>query len=269
MEIPAGVQNTALKLLDYYAALIPQATPSAERLQSCKIVSHRGEHDNLTVLENTHPAFAAAADAGVWGIECDIRWTRDLHPVVIHDADCQRLFGGDRIVAETRLDELQGDHPQIPSLASVVERYGKRLHLMIEVKAEPYPNLKQQRGILGEILGGLSAKEDFHFLALETSIFDLLQGYPPQCFLPVAELNVARLSQDALEKNLGGLTGHYYFLNRRILKAHQQRRQKIGTGFVASKNTLFRELNRGVEWVFSNDAVKLQKIITNTLAGMN
>ena len=32
------------------------------------------------------------------------------------------------------------------------------------------------------------------------------------------------------------------------------------TGFISSKNCLFRELNRSVDWIFSNDAVKIQKI---------
>lgn len=265
MEIPIQVQAAALKLLDQCAALIPQPLPGIERLKSCKIVSHRGEHDNVTVFENTHPAFELAETAGVWGIECDIRWTKDLHPVVIHDPDCRRLFDGDRVVAESRLAELQRDHPQIPSLESLVRRYGKQLHLMIEIKDEPYPDVAQQRGILGEILQDLIPGEDFHFLALDAQLFQLLQGFPCKSFLPVAELNVRRLSRAALEQNLGGLTGHFYFLNRRIVNSHHRQNQKIGTGFIASKNALFRELNRGVEWVFSNDAGKLQTIVESLL----
>ena len=31
-------------------------------------------------------------------------------------------------------------------------------------------------------------------------------------------------------------------------------------GFIHSRNALFRELNRGVEWIFSNEAVRMQGI---------
>jgi glycerophosphoryl diester phosphodiesterase len=35
---------------------------------------------------------------------------------------------------------------------------------------------------------------------------------------------------------------------------------------VASRNCLFRELNRGIRWIFSNDAVRIQKIRDHYLA---
>ena len=37
--------------------------------------------------------------------------------------------------------------------------------------------------------------------------------------------------------------------------------------FPSSRNTLFRELNRGIEWIFSNDAVALQHIRDDYLQG--
>jgi glycerophosphoryl diester phosphodiesterase len=41
--------------------------------------------------------------------------------------------------------------------------------------------------------------------------------------------------------------------------------QKMGTGYIGSKNCLFRELNRGIEWIFSNNAADLQKIVQHLL----
>ena len=35
----------------------------------------------------------------------------------------------------------------------------------------------------------------------------------------------------------------------------------MGTGFIHSRNALFRELNRGIEWIFSNRAVHIQGIV--------
>jgi len=40
----------------------------------------------------------------------------------------------------------------------------------------------------------------------------------------------------------------------------------LATGYVNSKNCLFREVNRGVEWTFSDNAVELQKIVNRLLS---
>ena len=128
-----------------------QPLPGPNRLKACRIVTHRGEHDNRTVLENTVAAFEAAASAGLWGSEFDLRWTKDLHPMVFHDPDTRRLFGAHRRLCEMNFSDLQVSYPLIPSLAEIVERFGARVHLMIEIKKEPYPNPQQQnRGGTGQ-----------------------------------------------------------------------------------------------------------------------
>ena len=72
------LQSVAMKVTDGLAAVIPQPVPEQRALRSCKIISHRGEHDNVLVFENTLAAFEQARANGVWGVECDIRWTADL-----------------------------------------------------------------------------------------------------------------------------------------------------------------------------------------------
>ena len=59
----------------------------------------------------------------------------------------------------------------------------------------------------------------------------------------------------------GGVAGHYRLLNRGLLTEHHEKGQKIGTGYPGSKNCLYREINRGVEWIFSNNAGKIQTIV--------
>ena len=62
------------------------------RLMDCRIISHRGEHDNRNVFENTLKSFDKALESGIFGIEFDLRWTKDLKPVVFHDGNTKRLF---------------------------------------------------------------------------------------------------------------------------------------------------------------------------------
>ena len=78
--------------------------------------------------------------------------------------------------------------------------------------------------------------------------------------MPVAELNVSRLSQIALERNYAGILGHYFLLGRNVVKKHLNAGQEIGTGYPNSRNGLSREINRGVNWLFSNDAEELDRI---------
>jgi glycerophosphoryl diester phosphodiesterase len=76
--------------------------------------------------------------------------------------------------------------------------------------------------------------------------------------------NTAAISARTLESSsggIGGIAGHYLLLNDRIKQRHIQAGQKIGTGFIRSRNCLYREMNRGVEWIFSNEAVSMQQIV--------
>ena len=247
-------------------ALIPRPLPSAAALRNCKIVSHRGEHDNRRVMENTLLAFDIARAAGVWGIECDIRWTRDQVPVICHDSTAQRVFGQALSIDALSFAQLRERLPAIPSLEEVVARYSGNTHLMLELKCYSAEHLQQQRDELARILGNISPGEDYHMLALDPGLFTLVDFLDPGCLLPVAETNVGSLSAVSLARGYCGLTGHYLLLGRRLQRRHAEAGQVIGTGFPRSRNCLSRELNRGVEWIFSNHAVLLQTQVTNLLA---
>ncbi len=250
-----------MSVVDGVADAVPQRVPDQGALDRCKLISHRGEHDNDCVPENTLQAFQDAADAGVWGIECDIRFTRDLVPVICHDACGNRVFGMQRTVRDLTLEELRAAAPQIPTLDEVIDRFGRTTHLMLELKEEPWDNPARQRDILAEALSPLDPVDDFHMLALNPDLFDRVDFVPNPACLPVAEMNVRALSKVALKRGYAGLGGHYLLLGQRLFDRHGAQQQRLGTGFPRSKNVLFRELNRGIEWVFSNNAVALQAVL--------
>ncbi len=264
-----ALQNILMATADALYAVIPRARPKIEVLRHCKLVSHRGEHNNHLVYENTLPAFGKAREAGVWGIEFDIRWTADLVPVVIHDADARRVFGADIVIAELDFEALRQRLPMVPSLAEVVAEFGSNTHLMIEIKDDlyPEPQRQRQRTNLQQVLAPLRPQQDYHFLALQPALFEHASFAPAACCLPVAETNVAQLSKLALARGYGGLTGHYLLLSERYRQRHTLAGQRLGTGHIGSRSTLYRELNRGVEWIFSNDAVAMQRLVDSLLQG--
>jgi glycerophosphoryl diester phosphodiesterase len=265
MKFFSYIENGLERIIDGFYEVWPQPFPGNERLKQCKIVSHRGEYDNHTVFENTLSAFDRACDAGVWGLEFDIRWTKDLHPVVIHDPDLNRVFKIDLQVGDIDLEVLRAQCPQVPMLSEVLQNYGRKLHLMVEIKAEAYPDPDRQNQILQDCFAALKPRADYHLISLAPEMFELITFVPASTFMPIAMWNLSRFSNLALEHEMRGLAGHYFLLNNSILSKHRISGQKIGTGYPRSRNCLFREINRGVEWIFSNNAAQLQEIVRQSI----
>ncbi|MEW6439773.1 MAG: glycerophosphodiester phosphodiesterase [bacterium] len=259
MPISDLLERIFVPATDFLFARLAQPCPDPALLDQVRLVAHRGEHDNRHLLENTLPAFDAALEDGTWGIELDIRWTKDLEPVVFHDRDLRRLFGSGQQIAQMTLRELRKGFPRIPPLESVVERYGGKMHLMAELKEERWPDPARQNRKLSDLFRLLAPESDFHLLSLAPSVFEQIEFAPPSCFLPVAERNVDLLSSLSLNRRYAGLAAHYLLLTRPILEKHKAAGQKVATGHIASINCLYREINRGVDWIFTNMARRIRR----------
>ncbi|SDN43017.1 glycerophosphodiester phosphodiesterase [Alkalicoccus daliensis] len=69
------------------------------------IIGHRGF--KRLYPENTMVGFKAASAFSIDGIECDVHWTKDEVPVIIHDAELERTTNGRGRVADHTWEELQ------------------------------------------------------------------------------------------------------------------------------------------------------------------
>ena len=78
--------------------------------------------------------------------------------------------------------------------------------------------------------------------------------------MPVAEWNINAISRQALVRRFAGISGQYLLLHNRLIRRHREQQQKVGTGFASSRYCFYRELNRGVDWIFTNHALKLRAI---------
>ena len=258
--IPPFLETILLAIIDFFYGLYPQKTPSIDQLKGAKLVSHRGERDNISVFENTLESIGIAVQNGIWGVEFDIRWTKDLVPIVFHDPTADRVFNKKITIKDQTFLELRENLPLIPSLEEVVEKFGKKIHFLIEIKKEEFPFLEEQKIILKKILSPLEEQSDYHTLTLNPETLPLVDFLKPGTKLLVAELNFKHLLTIVEKENLGGLLGHYLFLGKRTLEKLQIKDQILGTGYVRSKNLFFREVNRGVHWIFSNHAVEVEKM---------
>ncbi len=248
------------RLVDAVYRRWPRPAPPLHLLKSCHIISHRGEHDNHSRFENSLAAFDAAVGAGVWGIELDVRWTRDLVPMVFHDPDTRRLFNTDTQIGNMARDTIKKKFPLIPTLSEVVDRYGGRQHLMMELKAEPYPKPSVQSRRMKRLLQHLVPGRDFHLMGLHPDMFGYFDFLPATAYLPIARMRIDRFSRITAMHGWGGLACHYLVATKGLLNRHHGLGQGIGTGFADSRRCLFREVARGVDWIFSNRAAHMQAI---------
>jgi glycerophosphoryl diester phosphodiesterase len=110
------------------------------------IIAHRGH--SAAAPENTASAFDAALQAPIDGIETDLQMSADGVPVIHHDATVVKLGGGRFRVSALpwrelraldaggrRSERFRGE--RLLSLADLLDGWGGRTWLLLEIKARP------------------------------------------------------------------------------------------------------------------------------------
>jgi glycerophosphoryl diester phosphodiesterase len=118
------------------------------------IGAHRGASGQAP--ENTIAAFDLAMEQGAELIECDVHLTADGCLVVHHDFNLARTTGRAAEIGQLTLGEVQqldagswrgarwaGE--RIPTLEQVLDRYGARAFVNVEIKMDdhPYPGIEE------------------------------------------------------------------------------------------------------------------------------
>ncbi|MHA2155168.1 MAG: glycerophosphodiester phosphodiesterase [Candidatus Hodarchaeales archaeon] len=102
------------------------------------IIAHRG-FCKVNEPDNSLPAFQAALEANADGIEFDINLSSDGHFVCFHDPSLTKL-GRSEQLNELKLEELTeielSEGVTIPSLEDVLEKFGNKILLNIELKPQ-------------------------------------------------------------------------------------------------------------------------------------
>ncbi len=140
-----------------------------------RVCAHRGF--NTVAPENTLPAFGAAISLGAPEIELDVRFTKDLVPVICHDDSLDRVSNGHGLIQDYTLAELQelefggGKHPHFSGLRVVtfeklLSRFAR--HAIINLHIKPI-------GREGALEGG-GESEDYPEEYFR-KIVDLLERY--------------------------------------------------------------------------------------------
>ena len=250
------------RFCDLVFANIPRRQSEGVDWQNLRLVAHRGAPEDQC-KENTVEAFRNCLSSGVWGIEFDLRWTKDNIPVVSHDDRLKRVFRLNQKISELNFEELKNLCPMVPSLKTVVDEFGGKLHFMIELK-QPLDSEQRWKKLI-ESLASLRPIQDFHFLSLNPVFFENWSHFPEESRILVTELQAKNISEKTLKMNCGGCAGHYLLMGSRQLQSLHAGGRKMGTGFISSVNLLNREMNREVDWIFSDHAAQLQRHVNKRL----
>lgn len=233
-------------------------------LTQLKLVAHRGAHGDGPkgyLLENTLAAFDLCLEQQIWGVELDVHLTQDHQLVVHHDPHCGRLFQRpDLIIQNCTVEQLRSEVPKIPLLSEVVDRYGKKMHLMIEIKSS-WRNQAMLIDQLMQELSSLTAEKDYHLLSLVPDYLTGFSALPTSALMDVAEFNTADIIHQTRRLGHGAVAGSFALLTSKRVKELHAAGIKVGTGMVEHPAIVRREMLRGIEWVFTNNAVTLMKAL--------
>ena len=144
-----------------------------------KIIAHRGIY-NSKIKENTYLAiFNAFNNKNIYGVEFDIRLTKDNKIVIIHDKTINRTSNGIGIVENMTLKELQkynfgskNFYQTIPTLEKILEINTNKLFL-IEIKVSN--NSKLFSKILLDILDKCKTKK-IYLMSFNKDILNIIRS---------------------------------------------------------------------------------------------
>ena len=138
--------------------------------------AHRGLHGKHDIFDDAAPenslkAFARAVELG-FGIELDVRQTKDGEIVVFHDDTLNRVVGKEGRVSDMTYTELKdmtlsGTDEKIPLFTEVLSLVSGRIPLLVEIKDDGYGKATVEKTM--KILEGYSGEfivESFNPLLL-------------------------------------------------------------------------------------------------------
>jgi glycerophosphoryl diester phosphodiesterase len=209
------------------------------------LLGHRGARASSNIPENSFASFDLALEHGCDGFEFDVRLTACGRPLVCHDPE-----SGGLSISRATCEQL----PHLPLLQGVLERYGQRAFLDIELKV----------------------------IKLETKVLSALRGFPPErgyvvsSFLQdvILELKarsaVAPLGLICQRVNqlvhwpalpVDYVIAHQSLLNRKLVEEVHDAQRKIFVWTVNDTKAMLRFADWGVEGIISDDT----RLLVDTL----
>ncbi len=172
-----------LALVIIYVAILVAPGKATTKMKAPflnRYFAHRGLHtEDDTIPENSLAAFDAACLAG-YGIELDVRLTKDGEVVVLHDENLMRPCGVDALIGDLDFDEvadlkLWGTEHAIPLFEEALSTIDGRTPVIVEIKPGDRGEIlaKKTMDILAPYVG------DYCVESFDPSIVRWVKKYAP------------------------------------------------------------------------------------------
>lgn len=239
------------------------------------VIAHRGASREFP--ENTAAAFDAALGFPIDGIELDLQLSRDDVPVVWHDRTLTRAGASRRRVGELRLKDLRAldlgsrfhrrfRGERILTLDEVLDRYGGRSRLLLEIKAREEPRAAERHARLVESTLAAVARRALEpsvlLLCFDPKALDLARGIAPR--IPTV-LNLRSLPAGAAWRRLDplfALSVDARVLTGRFVREAHDRGKPVLTFTCNSPRSVALALRAGVDAIMSDRPGWLLGILT-------
>ena len=120
-----------------------QSNVDANKRRHVNSINHRGYCD---APENTLSAFRLSKEMGFDIVECDVRFTKDNHPVLLHDGSVSRTSNGRGKISEMTLGEVRqldfGSWKGQLYTGELIPTFDEFVDLCVELQLHPYIEIK-------------------------------------------------------------------------------------------------------------------------------
>ena len=222
------------------------------------VYGHRGSSKKEP--ENTMRAFRASFSEGAQGIEFDIRLTADKEIVCIHDATINRTSNGSGKVAEMTLKDLQrfdfGKGEKIPPLKEVLEEFGNKYWLNIEIKET---NLEE---MIVALLDDLKVKQKIIISSFNLNsliAFKQLNNQIPTAY--IFAFRNQKLEEILANSNINGIHPRKNIVSKKMMKFARENHLAVRPWTIDSKFFTKKMIKYGVNGIITNDPSKILEII--------
>lgn len=201
------------------------------------LLGHRGARASTGIPENTLASFDLALEHGCDGFEFDVRLMACGAAVVCHDPKVGKIT-----VARAQVKQL----PQLPRLNDVIQRYGQRAFLNIELKV---------KDLESKVLTALAE-------------FPPRQGYVVSSFIPDVVMELEARSSSVMigiicetsgqlarwrELPVDYVIPHQALVNRSLVEEIQHAGLRVFVWTVNDKEAMVRLADLGVDGIISDD----------------
>ena len=201
------------------------------------LLGHRGARASTSVPENTPASFDLALEHGCHGFEFDVRLTRCGRFVVCHDPTVESIT-----ISQATANQLT----HLPLLEDVLQRYGQRAFLDIELKVA---------GMESKILGLLREYRMEERYVVSSFLSEVVMELKTRSSKIQAGIICDKPGQLACwrETNADYVIPHHSLVTLKLVKEVHRAGQKLLTWTVNDRKTMLRLADWGVDGIISDD----------------